>query len=97
MNRDAVMSVVMKQIRLNAIGLDDREIDPSRSMLDYGISSLDIVEIVSGSMRELQLRVPRTRLANLKNIDELVDVFVGVTSGGGDVASPLERAADSRG
>ena len=66
-------------------------------MLDYGISSLDIVEIVSGSMRELQLRVPRTRLANLKNIDELVDVFVGVMSGGGDAASPLERAADSRG
>lgn len=82
MERDQILDVVIKHIRLNADGLEDAPIDPRRSMAEYGISSLDMVEIVSGAMRELQLRVPRTRLAGLKNIDELVDLFVEVTREG---------------
>lgn len=78
MDRDQVLSVVIKHMKQNIDGLDESQIDPSRSMLDQGASSLDVVEIVAASMRELRIKVPRTALANLKCIDDLVDLFVEV-------------------
>jgi acyl carrier protein len=82
MEREQILNVVIKQLRLNVEGLEERDIDPSKSMLDLGASSLDVVEIVSASMRELQIRVQRTQLANLKNINELVDLFHRVKQNG---------------
>lgn len=73
MTREETMLVVLKHIRANVYGLDRHQIDASRAMLDLGASSLDIVEIVSASMRELQVKIPRAELTGLKNIDELVD------------------------
>lgn len=81
MDRDQVMNAVTKHMRLNADGLDGVAIDPSKSMKEFGLSSLDTVEIVSASMRELRIRVPRTELAKLSNIDELVDLFLRVEQG----------------
>ncbi|WP_437760968.1 phosphopantetheine-binding protein [Sorangium sp. So ce1389] len=78
MDRQEVLSVVLKHLRLNVNGLEGREIDPSKSMVEFGASSLDIVEVVSASMRELQIRVPRTELAPLRNMDELVDLFTKI-------------------
>jgi len=74
-SRDEIMQVVLKHIRKNVMGLDGKTIDTSRSMLEMGASSLDVVEIVSASMREMKIKIARTRLAGLNNIDELVDVF----------------------
>ncbi|HET8659845.1 MAG TPA: phosphopantetheine-binding protein [Micromonosporaceae bacterium] len=87
MDRDQVMSVVTKHIRLNADGLEGTTIDPSKSMKEFGLSSLDTVEIVSAAMRELKIRVPRTELANLSNINELVDLFLRVKQGQAAVRS----------
>ena len=78
MGREEILEIVIKHIRQNVDGIDSVTLDPSRSMAEYNASSLDIVEIVSSSMRELQIRVPRTQLANLKNINELVDLFYAV-------------------
>ena len=77
-DREEILAVVVKHLRQNVSDLADEEIDPSKSMVDYGASSLDIVEVVSGSMRELRIKVPRTELVDLKNIDELVDKFAEV-------------------
>ena len=76
MDRQQIVDVVLKHLRLNVDGLDDVEIDTERSMADFGASSLDIVEVVSSSMRELRIRVPMTELSGLKNIGELVALFV---------------------
>jgi acyl carrier protein len=67
-----IFAIVSTQLKENVEGLEDIEIDPSKSMLDYGASSLDIVEIVSAVLRELRIRVPRTKLAGLKTIREFV-------------------------
>ncbi|MCI0398009.1 MAG: phosphopantetheine-binding protein [Chloroflexi bacterium] len=75
MDRDEILNVVIKHIRFNSTGLENITIDPALSMADYGVSSLDIVETVSASMRELRIKIPRRDLANLKNINELVDAF----------------------
>lgn len=75
MGRDQVIQVILKNLKLNVDGLEETAIDTQKSMIDYGASSLDIVEIVSASMRELRVKVPRTELANLKNMDELADLL----------------------
>ena len=75
MDSNQILDVVIKHLRRNVDGLDDVQIDPARSMAQYNASSLDIVEVVSASMRELDIKIPRTRLSQLKNINDLVKVF----------------------
>jgi acyl carrier protein len=75
MEREQILNIVTKHIKLNVGGLEDTVIDPSRSMVDFGASSLDIVEIVGMILRELEVRIPRTEFADLKNINEFVDVL----------------------
>ena len=50
-------------------------------MKDYGANSLDIVEVVSGAMRELKVKVPRTELNKLTNLDGLVGLLHEIKSG----------------
>lgn len=72
MTRDEIRDVVLKNLVESVESLRGREIDTSKSMKDLGANSLDIVEIVSCSMRELRIKVPRSELAKLSNVDELV-------------------------
>jgi polyketide biosynthesis acyl carrier protein len=81
MTRDEVLQVVLKHIAENVDGIEGTTIDPSKSIADYEASSLDIVEIVSASMRELRLNIPRTELAKLQSIDQLVDLFTKSKNG----------------
>lgn len=57
-----------------------------RSMKDYGANSLDIVEVVSGAMRELKVKVPRTELNKLTNLDGLVGLLYEIKSGQTELA-----------
>jgi acyl carrier protein len=75
MTRDEILDVVVENLKDNVDDLEDVDIDPTKSMADYGAASLDIVEIVSATMRQLRLRIPRTELADLKNIDDLVSLL----------------------
>ena len=75
MNREQVLVIVKKYITDVAEDLDTSNIDPSMSMRDMGINSLDIVEVVSCSMRELKIKVPRSELSRLENVDGLVDLL----------------------
>jgi acyl carrier protein len=78
MNREEVLNIVIKNIKLNVDGLEETEIDPKKLMAEYGTSSLDIVEIVNSSLRELKIKVPRTQLAGLMKINDLVDLLTQV-------------------
>lgn len=80
MTREEIRSVVLKNLVESVESLSGKEIDTSRSMKDLGANSLDIVEIVSCSMRELRVKVPRSELAKLTNVDELVDLLFEVAS-----------------
>ena len=75
MHREHVGSVVIKHIAAAVEGLPAAEIDTARSLRDYGVNSLDMVEIVSRSMRELKVKVPRAELRKLTNIDGLIDML----------------------
>jgi len=75
MNRSHVHSVVCKHLVDAVDGLELEDIDPQRSMKELGANSLDIVEVVSASMRELKVKIPRSELARLTNLDGLVDLL----------------------
>ena len=75
MKRERVASVVRRHLA-NVVGdLKTSDIDMSRSMRDFGATSLDIVEVVTLTMRELKVKVPRAELGRLTNMDGLVDLL----------------------
>ena len=75
MEREEVASVVRKHLAAVIVDLKVSDIDMSRSMKDLGASSLDMVEVVSLAMRELKVKVPRSELGKLTNMDGLVDLL----------------------
>ena len=75
MTREDVLAVVARHLANAVDGIDPATIDGSRSMKDYGANSLDIVEVVSSAMRELKVKVPRSELNKLTNIDGFVDLL----------------------
>lgn len=79
MDRQHILSVVTRHLLEALDDLDLAPIDTTKSMKDLGANSLDIVEVVSRSMRELKIKVPRSELAKLSNIDGLVDLLLEVS------------------
>lgn len=75
MTREHVLEVVKRHLVDTIEELEGVEIDPAKSMKDLGANSLDIVEVVSASMRELKVKVPRSELNKLTNINELVELL----------------------
>ena len=75
MNKEDIIEVIKKNMVDNLDDVEIEEIDPQRTMKDYGANSLDIIEVVSCSMRELNIKIPRSELADIKNIEELADKF----------------------
>lgn len=76
MTKNDVIKVIKDNILDNLEDLEEGDIDPSKSMKDYGANSLDIIEVVSTSMRELNIKIPRTELAEISTIEQLADKFM---------------------
>jgi polyketide biosynthesis acyl carrier protein len=76
MTKEQVIEVIKKNIVENLDDIKAADIDPQKSMADYGANSLDIIEVVSCTMRELNIKIPRAELTDIKNIDQLADRFV---------------------
>lgn len=76
MTRDQIIEVIKKNILDNLEDIDGDSIDPNKSMKDYGANSLDVIEVVSATMRELKIKVPRTELADVNTIGKLADKFL---------------------
>ncbi len=74
-DKEAILAVIRKHLSSAVDDVPADGIDPSMSMKEYGANSLDIVEVVSATMRELRIKVPRAELNGLTNIQGLVDVL----------------------
>jgi len=73
--REQILAVVTKHLCESLEDLDVERLDTSLSMKDLGANSLDMVEVVSRTMRELRIKIPRSELSKLTNIDGLVDLL----------------------
>ena len=76
MTRDEIWGVIKKHLADAVDDLDVDSIDTSKSMKDYGANSLDLVEVVSRSMRELKVKIPRAELNKIADINGLIDLFL---------------------
>ncbi len=76
MTKDQIIKVIKKHIVDNIDDVNIEDIDVSKTMRDYGANSLDMIEVVSSSMRELNIKIPRAELADINNIDSLADKFL---------------------
>ena len=74
MEREEILKVIEKHLVKSVPGITAK-IEEEKMFTDYGANSLDIVEIVSGTMRELKVKIPRTELSDIKNISGLIDKF----------------------
>ena len=83
MDKEKIYAVIKKHMLENLEDLNESDIDPQKSMKDFGANSLDIIEVVSCSMRELNIKIPRSELADINTIDELADKFITNASAGG--------------
>ncbi len=79
MTKEHIFAVVKKHLMGTVDGLRETDIVPGKSMKDLGANSLDIVEVVSLSMRELKVKVPRSELAKLTDMGGLVDLLYSVS------------------
>jgi len=79
MTKEQIFAVVKKHLMGTVDGLREADIQPGKSMKDLGANSLDIVEVVSLSMRELKVKVPRSELAKLTDMGGLVDLLYSVS------------------
>lgn len=75
-SKEDVIDVISRNLEQNLHDIDGQSVTPTSSMRDYGANSLDIIEVVSASMRELEIRVPRSELTQVDNIEELADKFM---------------------
>ena len=73
LTKDEVINVIKKYILENLEDIEEKDIDTSKSMKEVGADSLDIIEVVSCSMRELNVKIPRTELSDINTIEELAD------------------------
>jgi len=76
MTKEKIIEVLSTNIIENLDDLENETIDPKKSMKDYGANSLDMIEVVSCSMRELNIKVPRAELADIETIEQLADKFM---------------------
>lgn len=77
MNREDIHSALVGNMRAVIEGARNATVSDSQSLVDdFGADSLEIVEVVSRTMKALKLKVPRTELGTAKNIGELIDLFV---------------------
>ncbi|PWU11192.1 MAG: acyl carrier protein [Terriglobia bacterium] len=75
MKREAVEAVVRRHLMEVVPETRELRIDMDQSMKDLGANSLDVVEVVSCAMRELKVKVPRSELSKLTNMNGLVDLL----------------------
>jgi acyl carrier protein len=73
--KEEILKIIKQHLADNVEDMDEAKFDPAKSMKAMGANSLDIVEVVSCTMRDLKIKVPRAELAKLQNVNELVDLL----------------------
>jgi len=82
MTRADIFQVVKSNITRIVEDVDAAAISEQVSMSELGADSLQVVEVVSRSMKELKLKVPRTELSKAQTLKDLLDLFERAAAGG---------------
>jgi acyl carrier protein len=75
MDEAAIREVILANLRDVVEGLEDVEIDTSKPITEYGAESIDILEVVGSSAREVGVKARREDLAGIETVDQLARRF----------------------
>ena len=75
MERAELLDALKANIQTIVAQVVDSEIVEHKSMKDLGADSLEMVEVVSRTMKQFKIRVPRTELSKAQNIGQLLDLL----------------------
>jgi len=75
MTREDIFAAVKANMQAIIDGAQGKQILETDSMRDFDADSLQIVEVVSRSMKQLKIKVRRTELSGARNLSDLLDLF----------------------
>lgn len=75
MTREEMFDVIKANMQAIIEGARGREIAEQNSMRDFGADSLEMVEVVSRTMKQCRRKIKRTDLAQAKNLADLLDLL----------------------
>jgi acyl carrier protein len=89
MDRAEIFTVLKKNMTEIIGGARGREIQETHRLLqDFDADSLEVVEVISRTMKQVKIKVSRVRLNEANNIADLLDMFVAAQEAG---ATPAAR------
>ncbi|WP_028886229.1 phosphopantetheine-binding protein [Teredinibacter turnerae] len=74
-SREEISDIVVGFVKRTLPELKYEEVATSASMKDLGATSIDILEVVSATMKKLDVQVPRNKLNELTCLDDLIDLL----------------------
>lgn len=75
MERDAILAIIIEQIRIVEPAMAERPITAEDSMVDIGIDSVSRQDVLIMSMEALGLNLPMVQLFGPRNLGELADLL----------------------
>jgi len=76
MTKDEIVELLTEELAEQLDEVEEEDLEPDLSMRDYGANSLDVIEVVTSVMRQLDIKIPRSQLADIETINGLADEFV---------------------
>lgn len=73
--REEVLDVLKRNLLEAVDGLTEEKIASAKSFTDLGADSLAVIDVITGATRELNVRVSRTDLALVKDLDGLIELL----------------------
>lgn len=95
MTREEILAVIKANIVSVVEHVDENQIQEDVLLSDLYADSIEIVEVISRSMKQLRLKIPRTSLADAYQIGDLVDIFEQASVSGSVVPPRASARADS--
>jgi acyl carrier protein len=76
MKKEEVVRLLVKNLKLAIPEFADEALDTGKSYKDLGVTSLELVEIVAVTSKEMGVKLSPTALASVKTTDDLVKVLM---------------------
>lgn len=76
MSKDEIVALLKSELAEQLDGFEEEDLDPELALRDFGANSLDVIEVVTSVMRQLDIKIPRSQLADIETINGLADKFV---------------------
>lgn len=75
MDKEYIIEILKESIIEILSDITEEEIILSDSLRDLGANSVDRMDIIVQCMKELKVKIPMTEFGNIKNMNELVELF----------------------